>query len=344
MEKLVLIDGNSLLNRAFYAMSVFTTKDGLPTNGIFGFIKLLFKILDDEKPQYLAVAFDLHAPTFRHKMYSEYKGTRKPMPEELVVQVPVLKDLLREMNICIVEKEGYEADDLIGTLSVKFDGVSSLIYTGDRDSYQLISDHVSVCFTKRGVSDLERLTKENFSAHEGIEPWQVVELKALMGDSSDNIPGVKGVGPKSALALLQAYGDLDGVYAHLGECTPSLRRKGKRGSPARLQRSIPMFRLKYRSQTACCERLFPNRRARHLQSWNFVLSSAARTFPKNSLRLPNVIPLRRKIFRRSLHRRRKLRNSVSVLKRRECILHWKRKNFFFRSVQTSWRRDSFSKN
>ena len=239
MEKLVLIDGNSLLNRAFYAMSIFTTKDGLPTNGIFGFIKLLFKILDDEKPQYLAVAFDLHAPTFRHKMYSEYKGTRKPMPEDLAVQVPVLKDLLREMNICIIEKEGYEADDLIGTLSVKFDGVSSLIYTGDRDSYQLISDHVSVCFTKRGVSDLERLTKENFSAHEGIEPWQVVELKALMGDSSDNIPGVKGVGPKSALALLQAYGDLDGVYAHLGECTPSLRRKlEEHEGEARLSRTL----------------------------------------------------------------------------------------------------------
>lgn len=225
MDKLVLIDGNSLLNRAFYAMSVFTTKDGLPTNGVFGFVKLLLKIIDDEKPKYLAVAFDLHAPTFRHKMYADYKGTRKPMPEELVVQVPVLKDLLRAMKVCIVEKEGYEADDLIGTLSKRFGSVESLIYTGDRDSYQLIGDHVTVCFTKRGVSDLVRLTKDNFLEHEGIEPWQVVELKALMGDSSDNIPGVRGVGPKSALSLLQSYGDLDGVYSHLDECSASLRKK-----------------------------------------------------------------------------------------------------------------------
>ena len=177
MDKLVLIDGNSLLNRAFYAMSVFTTKDGLPTNGIFGFVKLLFKIAADEKPRYLAVAFDVHAPTFRHKMYDGYKATRKPMPEELRVQVPVLKDLLRAMNVCMVEKEGYEADDLIGTLSKKFENVQSLIFTGDRDSYQLIDERVSVCFTKRGVSDLERLTNENFAAHEGFVPRQVIELK-----------------------------------------------------------------------------------------------------------------------------------------------------------------------
>lgn len=225
MDKLVLIDGNSLLNRAFYAMSVFTTKDGLPTNGIFGFVKLLFKIAADEKPRYLAVAFDVHAPTFRHKMYDGYKATRKPMPEELRVQVPVLKDLLRAMNVCMVEKEGYEADDLIGTLSKKFENVQSLIYTGDRDSYQLIDERVSVCFTKRGVSDLERLTNENFAAHEGIVPRQVIELKSLMGDSSDNIPGVKGVGPKIALTLLQAYHDLDGVYAHLDEIPPSVSAK-----------------------------------------------------------------------------------------------------------------------
>lgn len=239
MDKLVLIDGNSLLNRAFYAMSVFTTKDGLPTNGIFGFVKLLLKIIDDENPKYIAVAFDLHAPTFRHKLYPDYKGTRKPMPEELVVQVPVLKDLLRAMDICIVEKEGYEADDLIGTLSKKFEGVDSLIYTGDRDSYQLIGEHVSVCFTKRGVSDLIRLTKDNFTEHEGIEPWQVIELKALMGDSSDNIPGVKGIGPKSALSLLQSYRDLDGVYAHLDECSASLKTKlTEHEAEARLSKTL----------------------------------------------------------------------------------------------------------
>ena len=225
MEKLILIDGNSLLNRAYYAMSVFTTKDGQPTNGIFGFVKLVFKIIDDMKPKYLAVAFDLRAPTFRHKMYDQYKGTRKPMPEELVVQVPVLKDLLRAMNICIVEKEGYEADDLIGTLSRKFPDVETYIYTGDRDSYQLVKEGVSVCFTKRGVSDIDLLTAENFYGKVGLEPWQIIEEKALMGDSSDNIPGVHGIGPKSALSLLNEYTSLQNLYENLEKIAPALRNK-----------------------------------------------------------------------------------------------------------------------
>ncbi len=226
MDKFVLIDGNSLLNRAFYAMSVFTTKDGLPTNGIFGFLKLLFKIIHDEKPDLLTVAFDLHAPTFRHKMYPDYKGTRKPMPEELVVQVPVLKDLLRAMGISIVEKEGFEADDLIGTLSCAFEDTEVLIFTGDRDSYQLVGDHVSVCFTKRGVSVTDRIEKANFFKKTELRyPSQIIEEKALMGDSSDNIPGVRGIGPKSARDLLAKYETLDGVYAHLGELSPALRGK-----------------------------------------------------------------------------------------------------------------------
>ena len=162
MDKFVLIDGNSLLNRAYYAMSVFSTKDGLPTNGIFGFIKLVFKILEEKKPKYFAVTFDLHAPTFRHKMYDGYKATRKPMPEELVAQVPVLKELLAAMNIKTVEKEGYEADDLLGTLSRSVQGVETYIYTGDRDAYQLVKENVAVCFTKRGVSDVDLLTNDKF--------------------------------------------------------------------------------------------------------------------------------------------------------------------------------------
>ena len=225
MDKLILIDGNSLLNRAYYAMAVFSTKDGLPTNGIFGFVKLLLKILEDEKPRYLVVTFDVHEPTFRHKMYASYKATRKPMPEDLVVQVPVLKELLAAMDIRILEKAGYEADDLIGTLSKKFPETQTLIYTGDRDSYQLIDAHTSVCMTRRGVSELDRLTQDNFYEKEGITPAQVIDLKALMGDSSDNIPGVKGIGPKGAIALLQSYGTLDGVYEHLGEITASLQKK-----------------------------------------------------------------------------------------------------------------------
>ncbi len=229
MDKLVLIDGNSLLNRAFYAMNVFTTKDGLPTNGIFGFVKLLLKIAEDEKPQYMAVAFDVHAPTFRHLKYKDYKGTRKPMPEELRVQVPVLKELLQAMNICTVELAGFEADDLIGTLSRKFGNVHVLIFTGDRDSYQLVKENVDVCFTKRGVSDLDRLTAENFFDKVGLEPAQIIEEKALMGDVSDNIPGVRGVGPKSALSLLQNYHDLDGVYANLDKIKGALHIKLEEG-------------------------------------------------------------------------------------------------------------------
>lgn len=225
MDKLILIDGNSLLNRAYYAMTVFSTKDGLPTNGIFGFVKLLFKILEDEHPKYLVVTFDVHEPTFRHKRYAGYKATRKPMPEDLVVQVPVLKDLLAAMDVRTLEKAGYEADDLIGTLSRKFPQTETLIYTGDRDSYQLIDSHTSVCMTKRGVSDLDRLTLSNFYQKEGITPEQVIDLKALMGDSSDNIPGVKGIGPKGALALLRQYGTLDGVYAHLDEISASTQKK-----------------------------------------------------------------------------------------------------------------------
>lgn len=225
MDKLILIDGNSLLNRAYYAMAVFSTKDGLPTNGIFGFVKLLFKILEDEKPRYLVVTFDVHEPTFRHKMYADYKATRKPMPEDLVVQVPVLKELLTAMGIRILEKAGYEADDLIGTLSRAFPETETLIYTGDRDSYQLIDEHTSVCMTRRGVSDVDRLTQDNFYVKEGITPAQVIDLKALMGDSSDNIPGVKGIGPKGALSLLQQYRTLDGVYAHLEDISASVQRK-----------------------------------------------------------------------------------------------------------------------
>ncbi len=225
MDKYILIDGNSLLNRAFYAMSVFSTKDGLPTNGIFGFVKLLFKILEDEKPSYLTVAFDLHAPTFRHKMYGDYKGTRKPMPEELVRQVPVLKDLLHAMGIHTAELEGYEADDLIGTLSRAFPQTEVLIYTGDRDAYQLVNERVSVCFTKRGVTELERLTGENFYEKVGLWPYQIIEEKALMGDSSDNIPGVRGVGPKTALELLRRYGTAEEVFRHAEELSPALRKK-----------------------------------------------------------------------------------------------------------------------
>ena len=224
MQKLVLIDGNSLLNRAFYATPAFTTKDGTPTNGVFGFIKLLLKIISEKKPDYFAVAFDLHAPTFRHKMYDAYKAGRKPMPEELAMQMPILKELLNLMHIRVVELAGYEADDVLGTLSRRFD-VLSYIYTGDRDSYQLVNDYTHVCYTRKGVSDILELTSENFKDETGLTPLQIIDLKALMGDKSDNIPGVAGVGEKSAMSLLERFKDVDGIYAHLDEVTGALHDK-----------------------------------------------------------------------------------------------------------------------
>lgn len=224
MEKLVLIDGNSLLNRAFYATPVFTTSSGVPTNAIFGFIKLLFKIQSDLKPEYLVVAFDMKAPTFRHKMYDGYKATRKSMPEDLAVQVEPLKSLLKAMDIAICQKEGIEADDILGSLSKKFN-VHSYVYTGDRDSYQLVDEKTDVHFTKRGVTDLLKLNKDNFKTEIGINPSQVIDLKSLMGDSSDNIPGVPGIGEKTALGLLEKYGTLDGIYEHLDELKGSVLTK-----------------------------------------------------------------------------------------------------------------------
>lgn len=223
-ETLVLIDGNSLLNRAFYATPVFMTREGVPTNGVFGFIKLMFKIIKDIKPEYMITTFDLHAPTFRHLMYDGYKAGRKKMPEELCAQIPILKECLSMMNICICEKEGFEADDLIGTLSGKFD-VHSIIYTGDRDSYQLVSENTDVYYTKRGVSDILHLNAENFTEITGLLPRQIIDLKSLMGDKSDNIPGVTGIGEKSAMELIGKYDNLDNIYAHIDEIKGSLNKK-----------------------------------------------------------------------------------------------------------------------
>ncbi len=240
MKKLVLIDGNSLLNRAFYATPVFTTKNGMPTNAIFGFTKLLFKIIGDVKPDYMIVAFDMKAPTFRHKMFDGYKATRKPMPDDLAVQVEPLKNLLKAMKIATCQKEGIEADDILGTLSNRFE-VYSYIYTGDRDSYQLVNDKTEVCFTKRGVSDLLHLNGKNFESETGLRPFQIIDLKALEGDKSDNIPGVPGVGSKTALDLLLSYETLDGVYAHIDEIKGATREK--------LKNNEELARLSYKLAT-----------------------------------------------------------------------------------------------
>ncbi|MCD8286397.1 MAG: DNA polymerase I [Clostridia bacterium] len=231
MKKLALIDGNSLFNRAFYATPVFSTASGQPTNAIFGFVKLLFKIIQDREPDYIICAFDLKAPTFRHKMYDDYKGTRHAMPDSLQVQVPLLKDLLRAMKIAIREQEGIEADDILGTISRKLGGEAhSYIYTGDRDSFQLVDESTDICFTVKGVSELKELNVANFKDETGLDsPGQVIDLKSLMGDTSDNIPGVPGVGDKTARDLIAKYGTLDNVYAHLGEIKGALHNKLEAG-------------------------------------------------------------------------------------------------------------------
>jgi len=224
MEKLVLIDGNSLINRAFYAMPLLTTKIGVPTNAVYGFMNMFFKMLGEIKPKYVAVAFDLKAPTFRHKLYSEYKGTRKPMPDELRPQIPLLKDLLRLMGVTVMEKEGSEADDIIGTVA-KHTSIQTIIFTGDKDSFQLVDNETEVHFTKRGITDTDVYNDKNFTEKTGLIPKQIIELKALMGDASDNIPGISGVGEKTAISLLQSYGDLDGVYANVDNIKGKLQEK-----------------------------------------------------------------------------------------------------------------------
>ena len=224
MEKLVLIDGNSLINRAFYAMPALSTKNGTPTNAVYGFMNMFFKMLGEIKPKYVAVAFDLKAPTFRHKIFAEYKGTRKPMPEDLRPQMPLLKELLTIMGVTVLEKEGSEADDIIGTVA-KHTDILTYIFTGDKDALQLVDEQTEVHFTKRGITDVEIYTHDNFTEKTSLIPSQIIELKALMGDSSDNIPGIAGVGEKTALNLLQSYKNIDGVFANANELKGKLQEK-----------------------------------------------------------------------------------------------------------------------
>ena len=222
-KKMVLIDGHSILNRAFYGVPDLSNAQGLHTNAVYGFLNIMFKILEEEKPEYLAVAFDVHAPTFRHELFKEYKGTRKPMPEELREQVPVMKEVLQSMGICTVEKAGLEADDILGTLAKRGEkeGMEVALVSGDRDLLQIASDHIKIRIpkTKGGKTEIEDYYASDVQEAYQVTPVQFIELKALMGDSSDNIPGVPKVGPKTATDLMVQYGSLDNIYAHLDEIT-----------------------------------------------------------------------------------------------------------------------------
>ena len=223
MSKLVLIDGHSILNRAFYGVPDLTNAAGLHTNAIYGFLNILFKILDEESPDYLTVAFDVKAPTFRHEMFKEYKGTRKPMPEELREQVPVMKEVLHAMGIRIIEQAGYEADDLLGTIAkrAEAEGIDGSLVSGDRDLLQIATDRIRIRIpkTKGGRTEIENYYAADVEAKYQVNPVQFIDLKALMGDTADNIPGVPKVGEKTATDLMVQFGSLDGIYEHIDEVT-----------------------------------------------------------------------------------------------------------------------------
>lgn len=224
MGKLVLIDGHSIINRAFYGVPDLTNSEGLHTNAVYGFLNIMFKILEEERADRLIVAFDVHEPTFRHKMYAPYKGTRKPMPEELRQQVPLLKEVLRAMEISIAELPGYEADDVIGTLAKQGEnqGYEVTVVSGDRDLLQLADTHIQIRIpkTKKGTTEIENYYPEQVEEKYLVSPKAFIDVKALMGDASDNIPGVPSIGEKTATKLIRAYGSLQGVYDRIEEVKP----------------------------------------------------------------------------------------------------------------------------
>ena len=232
MSKFVLVDGNSIMNRAFYGImgsKMLTTKDGKYTNAVYGFLAILFKLLDDIQPQYMAVAFDLKAPTARHKMYEGYKANRHGMPDELAEQMPIIKEVLRAMNIDIIEMEGYEADDILGTLSCygEAKNLDVTILSGDRDTFQLATDKVTIRIphAKGGKTETDEYNREKIIEKYGLEPKQLIEVKGLQGDTSDNIPGVPGVGEKTALKLVQKYGSIENLYKKIEEGQDDLKGK-----------------------------------------------------------------------------------------------------------------------
>ncbi|MGI6017238.1 MAG: DNA polymerase I [Marvinbryantia sp.] len=231
-EKLVLIDGHSILNRAYYGVPDLTNAEGLHTNAVYGFLNIMFKILDEEKPDYFAVAFDLKKPTFRHKMYDAYKGTRKPMQEELRQQVPVMKELLSAMNVPLMMLEGYEADDLLGTAAkaAEAKGLTVSVISGDRDLLQLATDRIQIRIpkTKKGGTEIENYFTADVIEKYMVTPPQIVDLKALMGDTSDNIPGIPGVGEKTAGKIISQFGSIENAYANIEEVKPNKARESLR--------------------------------------------------------------------------------------------------------------------
>jgi DNA polymerase-1 len=228
MKKLLLIDGNAIFHRAFHALPLLTDAHGNVTNAVFGFTKMLFEIIKKEKPDYLTIAFDHKDKTFRHHEFTEYKANRAAPPPELYPQLPLLLKLLAVFDIPIFQQSGFEADDIIGTLATqaeRVDQLKTLILTGDKDAFQLVSGQVNVIVPIKGISEIATYDPAGVEKRMGLKPEQIVDYKALRGDASDNIPGVKGIGEKQAVELLQKYENLDNVYKHLDELKPAQRQK-----------------------------------------------------------------------------------------------------------------------
>lgn len=221
----MLVDGNSIINRAFYGVPLLSNSEGIYTNGVYGFLNILFKLLEEDQPDYIAVAFDLKAPTFRHEVFQEYKGNRKGMPEELKPQIPLLKDILDAMGIKRLEKEGYEADDILGTVAKRAEeqGMQPIIVSGDRDLLQLATEQIKIRIpkTKKGGTEIEDYYAKDLIEKIGVTPLEYIDVKALMGDSSDNIPGVPGIGEKTAIKIIQQYHNIENAIAHADEIKPS---------------------------------------------------------------------------------------------------------------------------
>lgn len=258
MDKLVLIDGHSILHRAFYGVPDLTNSEGLHTNAIYGFLNIMFHILDEEKPDYFIVTFDEHAPTFRHEMFEAYKGTRKPMPEELRQQVPLMKEMLSAMGVLVISKPGLEADDLMGTLAKEGErlGMEVAVISGDRDLLQIASDHIMIRIpkTKKGGTEIENYKASDVKELYQLTPAQFIELKALMGDTADNIPGVPKVGEKTATELMVQYGSIDAIYEHIDEIKKNSIRESLRENRELADLSLKLATIK----TDCELDIHPN--------------------------------------------------------------------------------------
>lgn len=301
MNKLMLVDGHSILNRAYYGLPPLTSPDGTPTGALYGFLNILFKFLDEEKPDALAVAFDVSAPTFRHEKYKEYKGTRKPMDPDLKVQVPLIKEILEAMNVAIVEKPGWEADDIIGTLSKKYskDGNPVTIVSGDKDLLQLVDENITMKNpkTSRGQTTVVNYTPEDVIEEYGVTPHEFILLKAIMGDTSDNIPGVKGIGPKTAAPIVAKYHTLDEVIAHIDDLSSaSVKKKMAEGVDSMklsyfLAEIDTNVDLDFDPEKAGLDNIFNDRSYELFKKYNFktILGRCSDTPPPKEVKLPETV-------------------------------------------------------